>query len=237
MKEKIRNERLYPRWTNPRYYGLIGLRKAIELMIEKYISSTENKIAVDLGCGSMPYRPLFEPKLKSYLGADISLNKSADLLMDINTGKVSVADEVADFIISTQVLEHVISPENYLNEAHRICKENGLMFISTHGFWLYHPDPNDYWRWTASGLRKILNNNGWEVIEIVGLIGFAAAAMSLFQDAIATRLPGFLKKPFGIFMQRVVAFCDSFYTPEGRQENAVLYLVVAKKRGNENSGN
>lgn len=236
MKES-RNERLYPRWTNSRYYGLIALRKAIEYVIQKYIPVDDKKIAIDLGCGSMPYKPLFTQSLKQYLGADIALNKSANLLLNADTGVVDVESKYADYIISTQVLEHVVSPEKYLTEAHRICKDEGILFLSTHGFWLYHPDPTDYWRWTAAGLEKILKDNQWEPIEKIGLLGFAAAATALFQDAIVKKLPGFLQKPFWIVMQRMVAFFDSFYTPYSRQENAALYLVIARKVSGENSDN
>ncbi len=224
-----KNERLYVHWTNPRYYGLLALRKAIEFVIEKYVAKTQGKLAIDLGCGTMPYKPLFEPYLTNYLGADIPMNKDADLLMDMDTGKVDAENEMFDFIVSTQVLEHVTSPENYLKEAHRLCKKEGLLFISTHGFWLYHPDPNDYWRWTAAGLQKILRDNNWETVEIIGLLGFAAAAMSLFQDALVKRLPKYLQKPFWIIMQRVVKFMDRFYNEQTRMENAALYLVIAKK--------
>ena len=227
------NRRLYPKFNNPRYYGLVKLRKSIEQVLETYIipnQDSSNKIALDLGCGTMPYKVLFEKHLKKYVGADIPENQSAELKIDLHSGRVDITDSYADYIISTQVLEHVESPTLYLQEAYRLCKNDGHLIISTHGFWMYHPNPNDYWRWTASGLKKTLFDNGWEVEKTVGIFGFAAAALCLLQDAIAIKLPKFLVTPYCFCMQQLIALADKFYTPKGREENAVLYVMVAKKR-------
>jgi SAM-dependent methyltransferase len=228
-KQDKKDPRLYPKWTHARYVGLIKLREAIEYVIEKYLSNARNATLIDLGCGSMPYKPLFSHAIMNYVGADISL-ESADVLLDANTGRVEAGDSSFDYILSTQVLEHVNSPVDYLKEAHRLCKPDGTLILSTHGFWLYHPNPTDFWRWTNAGLKKILEDNGWTVQETVGILGFAAASLCLFQDAMTTKLPKRLRKPFWIFMQRVIGFFDSYYSTESRQENAALYLIVAKKK-------
>lgn len=227
MVRTIRNERLYPKWHNSRYYGLKNFRMAMEEVLCKY--DFNNKIVIDLGCGSMPYRELLEPVVARYIGADIPENKFAEIHIDAKTGHVNMENGSADCVISTQVIEHVEAPERYLREAHRVTKENGMVIISTHGFWLYHPDPQDYWRWTASGLNKLLKDNGWQVEHTIGILGFAAAALALLQDAISVKLPSFLRIPFCVLMQQVVNLADACYSPEERRENATLYLLVAKR--------
>lgn len=188
------------------------------------------KQILDYGCGSMPYRYLFVRSDNRYTGADIAENKSAELVIDTENGKVGIADGYADVVISTQVLEHVISPKAYLDEAFRITKPGGTLLLSTHGFWLYHPNPTDFWRWTAAGLKKQLNDSGWEVEQIDGVFGFAAAALALYQDAIAIKLPSWLRTPFCFMMQQFVALTDWFYSKEGRRENAALYLIKARRK-------
>jgi len=228
MKKK--NPRLFPSWTHSRYYGLTKLRKANQLVIDKFIKRSLNeKVMLDYGCGSMPYRVMYEPYLRRYIGADISINKLAEVQIENNSGKIDIEDKFVDYILSTQVLEHVESPENYLKEAYRIAKDDSLLIISTHGFWMYHPDPTDYWRWTYAGLEKTLIINGWKPIFHIGIIGFAGAGLSLFQDGISQKLPSFLRKGFCICMQRLIAFVDYFYTDEERKEDCTLYLIVAKK--------
>ena len=227
MPNQERNERLYPKWHSSRYFGLVRLRQAIEGIVRKY--EFKDKIVVDMGCGSMPYKPLFRHVVKKYLGADIPENESAEIHLEPQTSRVELEDGFADYVISTQVLEHVEAPEKYLREAHRICKANGRLVISTHGAWRYHPEPNDYWRWTASGLRKILEDNGWHVEETMGIFGFAASSMALFQDAVSEKLPRFLDLPFCVVMQQFINLLDKWYSAEGRTENATLYVMIARR--------
>ena len=227
IKKHKRDPRLYPPWYHSRYYGLTRLRKAIEQIIRDF--DFNGKVVLDYGCGSMPYKSMFDGLVLKYVGADIEENKSAQILIDQHTGKIGIESNVADYVLSTQVLEHVESPEKYLAEAHRVCAKGGKLIISTHGFWLYHPNPTDYWRWTASGLKKLLKDQKWEVEEIIGIFGFAAASLALFQDAVSIRLPSFLRTPFCVVMQQIINLVDRCYSPKGRQENATLYLIVAKR--------
>jgi SAM-dependent methyltransferase len=130
------------------------------------------------------------------------------------------------------VLEHVSSPTAYLAEARRLCKPDGLLILSTHGYWQYHPDPTDYWRWTSDGLIKLLKDQGWRPIELIGILGFAAAAMSLMQDALASGIPERLQAIYGACMQQAVGFLDYWYKSEDRQENAAVFLLVAVRDAN-----
>ena len=227
-----RNFRLYPRRTDNRYYGLTRLRQALEKVIVRYIAPLHNGkgdlIAVDMGCGTMPYRALLAPYVK-YMGADLVANEHADLILDPESGRINQPSETVDVVLSTQVLEHVASPTDYLAEARRICKPNGLLILSTHGYWQYHPDPNDYWRWTSDGLIKLLRDQGWRPMELIGILGFASAAMSLMQDALAPKIPPRLQTIFGVCMQQAVGFLDYWYKPEDRQENAAVFLLVAER--------
>lgn len=227
------NYRLHPRWTDPRCTGLIRLRRALESVIERYVAPLKTPIpertAVDLGCGTMPYRALFAPYVGRYVGVDLAGNPDADLPMDPETCRVHLPSGTAHIVISTQVLEHLETPPVYLAEAHRLCSSDGLLMLSTHGFWPYHPDPKDYWRWTAEGLRKLLGDNGWKVEELTGVLGLASVSACLFQDALATRVPGFLRGVFEVGMQRIAALLDALDSPKDRARNAAVFLAVAQR--------
>ncbi len=227
-----RNERLYPSWKHMHYYGLVQLRKKIVQVLDKYFDHRNDYIFLDYGCGSKPYEELYKKVSAHYLGADLKENELADIFIDRDTGRIEIENNYADCVISTQVLEHVESPMNYLREAHRVCKEGGLLIISTHGFFPYHPDPEDYWRWTASGLKKILNESGWEAIEINGIIGQVGVGLSFIQYSLTNRIPKILRVTFRVFMQRVIALSDKIFHrgPMSKLENCVLYLIVAKRK-------
>ena len=226
--------RLYPHWTSSRYCVLRELRRAMQNLVYSYLFpstvASDNGMAVDLGCGNMPYRPLFEPYVAQYIGVDLPTNKEADLHFDLQTSKVPLPDDVAKLIVSTQVLEHVRDPDSYLTEARRLLKSDGFMILSTHGHWKEHPDPLDYWRWTHDGLQTLLDRNGWEIIRITGVLGFAPAALQLFQDAIIPKLPPILKRFFVTFMQSWIHILDRLYSPAGRLHDPSVFVVAAKPK-------
>lgn len=225
--------RLDPPWHHPRYYGLRAVRRGLEGVLQKHLRQTGSGVAhgglsvVDFGCGSTPYQPLLIELAGRYIRADIPANVNKDVAIDPATGKVDLPEGEVDVVLSTQVLEHVHSPADYLAEAKRLLKPGGKLILSTHGFWKYHPDPTDFWRWTASGLNKLLVQSGFDVIEHVGVLGFASASACLFQDAVAQKLPKALRPPVAVVMQRVAMALDCAYTPQQRQENAAVYIFVA----------
>lgn len=226
MASPAPNPRLSPPWHHPRYYGLRAVRHALYSTFQKHLAPGAQ--VLDYGCGTAPYRPLVTQFASNYLQADLAANPSAAIHIHPTTGQINLPDAAVDVVLSTQVLEHVPSPAEYLTEARRISRPDGLLILSTHGFWKYHPDPTDFWRWTAAGLHRLVSAHGWTVIDHTGVLGFAAASACLFQDAIAQRLPKFLRPANAVVMQRVVAGLDLLYSPEQRKENAAVYVVVAK---------
>lgn len=224
--ERLARSRLYPPPTSHRYYSLSRLRLALEAVAREW--TPPGATLVDLGCGAMPYRPLFAPYVRRYIGVDLPRNPWADL-HTASEGGVPIADGSADLVLSSQVLEHVASPADYLAECRRILRPGGRLVLSTHGYWLYHPDPVDYWRWTGSGLQRQVSMAGLEVLQIEGIMGLGAAALQLLQDALWARLPAPLRVPFGVMMQRLVAVADRFYKPRHRAQDASYYVVVAQR--------
>src|SRR5262245_25536730 len=123
-------------------------------------NAMSDRVVLDVGCGTMPYRSLFTARGAKYLGADI--DGTPDILID-GKGTLPLDDESVDFVVSFQVLEHVRDVPAYLATAKRVLRRDGRMFLSTHGVWPYHPHPTDFWRWTQDGLRATLEEAGFRV--------------------------------------------------------------------------
>jgi SAM-dependent methyltransferase len=117
----------------------------------------------------MPYRELFEPYVRKYIGCDLPGNDLADNLID-PSGVLPFNSSSVDIVLSSQVLEHVEDPSLYLNEAHRILKAKGVLILSTHGIWRFHPDPTDFRRWTCDGLRREIDRAKFEIIHFKGIM-------------------------------------------------------------------
>jgi SAM-dependent methyltransferase len=86
-----------------------------------------------------------------------------------------VEDGSFDIVLCTQVLEHVDDPAVAIAELHRVTAPGGRVLASTHGVMLYHPNPNDFWRWTHTGLERVFAAHPWASLEVSGGAGSAEA--------------------------------------------------------------
>ena len=222
------NSRLEPSLFGGRYYVLTQLRRHMKAIAADRLSGNKGCLVVDFGCGEMPYRSIFETPSTRYIGIDFESNPAADL-HPLITGAVPLGDGVADVVLSTQVLEHVPDPRLYLQESLRLLKQDGLLILSTHGNWMYHPHPIDLWRWTGAGLRNIIETSGYKVIDCKGIMGLASSGAHLFQDGLMCRLPGFARPVLSLLAHPVIALSDALASDRERQNDAAVFVVVAEK--------
>ena len=223
----LRGERLFPPRMSRTYWVLSELRRAYERMVD-YCSREGVQAVVDYGCGNMPYRPLFEAKGIKYRGFDFPTNDKADGALTPEGGLPLESDQ-CPAVLSSQVLEHVADPNAYLQEARRVLTSGGLLLLSTHGVWKYHPDPLDLWRWTGEGLKKMVADNGFVVQAFEGVVGPAAMGIQLFQDAFAGNIPRVLRRLFLGICQTAMQTLDRRCPAEVKARDAGVYLLRAVK--------
>lgn len=224
----IGNDRLNPTIFHTRYVHLSQLRDATMQKMQELTAENKELLLVDFGCGDMPYRSVIEPLVGNYLGVDLEMNPKAEHHIGFDS-KTTLPDNYADIILSNQVLEHVDTPSGYLQEAYRILKPGGSIILTTHGYWFYHPTPNDYWRWTSAGLRKTVEAEGFRITSFFGIMGLAASGIQLFQDALCSKMPKFLIPPFALIMQGLISLFNKVNSQEQRNRDASLYVVHAQK--------
>jgi SAM-dependent methyltransferase len=223
-------DRLNPPPGTRTYWVLVYLRQAVEAFVAAQAHRLSGATVVDLGCGNMPYAPLFVTKGARYIGADFYENDLADQKIGPD-GRVGLGDGTADIVISTQVLEHVADPAAYLRECRRLLTPDGLLFLSTHGMWPFHPDPVDYWRWTATGLAVEVGRAGFWVNELTPILRGPAAATQLWQDYMIPLVHWRLQ---ALFVKATQALIGLQARRAARSEDAAVYAIVATPtRGGE----
>ena len=187
---------------------------------------------IDFGCGDMPYADMMREMAIDYRGAD--LDEGAPLAIDAQ-GRVPVADGTARAVLSVQVLEHVRDLDGYCGEIRRLLSDDGVLLLSTHGMWLYHPHPEDHRRWTRTGLVADLEQRGLVVEEVHSIVGplatttmirltgfaFALRKLPVAGPVLAAALAG---------LMNLRAVLEDRITPaQVRRDNPCVFLVRARK--------
>jgi len=155
------NPKIIGLFVNPFYFARKGLYQNVSELIEHL-----NGKLLDIGCGTKPYQDLC--KVDEYIGLEIDdegnrNHNYADVFYDGKT--IPFENNTFDSILSNQVFEHVFNPNDFLKEINRVTKRGGVMLMTVPFVWDEHEQPYDYARYSSFGLRHILNENGFEVIE------------------------------------------------------------------------
>jgi SAM-dependent methyltransferase len=159
------------------YLTLSSLEPALEQQIARRLAGRTGLRILDLGCGQRPYEAIFRQLGAGYLAYDVP-SQQADVAG--TAGSLPFSEQVFDAVLCTQVLEHVPDPAATLAEISRVLKPGGWCFLSTHGTYLFHPHPTDYWRWTQQGMERIFWNAGtFGAVELFPNRGTGACLASL----------------------------------------------------------
>lgn len=121
----------------------------------------KGKKLLDVGAGECRYKQYWS-KLQ-YQSQDIrqNINKTIDYVRDLT----KVAGKF-DYILCTQVLEHLKEPEAAFEEFKRLLKPGGKVFLSTNFIYQIHMAPDDYWRFTEYGLKYLGKTAGFKVEKL-----------------------------------------------------------------------
>jgi SAM-dependent methyltransferase len=140
-------------------------RRALRCEIGRFAAELPGRV-LDIGCGVKPYRALFPGP--EYIGVEIPIasrygsRKLADVYYDGHV--LPFPDASFDVVLSSQVLEHVFDPTEFLGEIYRVLRPGGHFLLSTPFVWDEHEQPFDYARYSSFGLTHLAKANGFSVL-------------------------------------------------------------------------
>lgn len=141
----------------------------------------QGKSVLDVGAGGRPYDALFGGG--TVVAFDVPGNLRADLHGSIEA--IPVEDASFDVVVCLQVLEHVPEPAAAIRELRRVVKPGGRVLLSTHGVYPFHPNPDDLWRWTHTGLERLFQTNAqWSSVTVRPGAGTTATVAMLVAHVI-----------------------------------------------------
>jgi SAM-dependent methyltransferase len=134
------------------------------------ISGVARGLLLDIGCGEKPFRPFLSPR--RYLGVDLphfsggmkGVISAADVFGDARA--LPFRDRSLDTVVAFQILEHTPDPCRVLEESHRVLRPGGGLVVTVPQSYPMHGVPYDFYRYTAYGLRHLLERAGFEVEAI-----------------------------------------------------------------------
>ena len=161
IKKEQFNPRVIGIFTNPFYFS----RRGLFLAMNEMGKSLSGKL-LDIGCGTKPYEPYLS--VKEYIGVEIDSERSrttskADIFYDGK--KIPFTDKEFDCALANEVFEHVFNPTEFLHEVNRVLKMNGKFLLTEPFVWDEHEQPHDFARYTSFGLKHVLEQNGFKVIQ------------------------------------------------------------------------
>jgi SAM-dependent methyltransferase len=166
IKKFVRNQLFNPSWigvfVNPFWIS----RRALWKGMSKMAPHLSGRL-LDVGCGKMPYRELFN--VDKYIGLEIDTPRSR-LTSQANFfyrgNDFPFDNDSFDSILCNQTLEHVFNPDVFLKEIYRVLKPGGQLLLTIPFVWDEHEQPYDYARYSSFGLAHLLRKHGFEVIDL-----------------------------------------------------------------------
>ncbi len=180
LKRQIIKEQFEPGilgiFVNPFYLTRKALLKNIKLLADEITGKT-----LDVGCGTKPYEKYFNST--EYIGLEVenTINKEEKKVDVFYKGsKIPFSDKEFDSVITSQVLEHVFNPQQFLSEINRVMKPKSKLLLTVPFIWDEHEQPFDYGRYSSFGLKDLLEKNGFIIIKHIKSLNNIAAVFQMF---------------------------------------------------------
>ena len=144
------------------------LNQVLTAHLNRYGEELRGAKVLDFGCGERPFELFFSRFGAQTVACDLQQNRlgTVDVLLDRESSKLPFEAGTFDVICLFDVLEHVEEDLVLLGELHRILKEGVLLLLSVPFIYRFHEIPNDYRRYTPTGLRYVLTRSRFDVNEI-----------------------------------------------------------------------
>jgi SAM-dependent methyltransferase len=183
------------------------------------------KRILDIGAGELPFAEFFIGL--SVETCDIQQNSVGTIDHVIEAGApLPFQDGSFDVICIFDVLEHVQNDVAFIGECSRILDVGGVILCSVPFMYRFHEEPDDYRRYTPSGLRYLFETVGKIGIESIKGIGSPFFCASIILRERKTEVTFFRKFIYKLFSKMLWIFrCKN----EVSQLAPFAYFLIAVK--------
>ena len=213
------------KYFSPANYGDV---KVTLPLLEKYCSGK----CLDAGCGDMPYKEYLDLLVNTYDTLDFEAHVPGIKYIGDIQDMSMIKNDVYDTVVCFEVLEHVSNPFQAVSEIKRVLKNNGILVLSVPHLSRLHDMPHDYFRFTKFGLKSLLEQNRFQVLEIVprgGLFSFLGHQFSNIFLSLLWHIP--VIKSIAFYINKWLVVILSYFLDRYIDKNklfALGYSAVAR---------
>jgi SAM-dependent methyltransferase len=189
----------------------------------------ESSIILNIGSGPDIYMGRSD-----IINIDIFDFDEVDLVAD--AADLPLTSDSADLIINRTMLEHVPEPKIIVNEMHRLLKTNGWIICYLPFMVPFHAAPDDYHRWTISGIKTLFKD--FDELEVLIGCGPASAFLWFLQEWISILCSFGSKTLHDVILLSMMTltfplkFLDLYMVNLPYAENlSSLFCIIGKKSG------
>ena len=216
-------------------------KKLFRELMKRYCKELHGTL-LDVGCGFSPYKKLTD--YQRYIGVEYN----SDLGPDVVATAIALpfAQDSFDSALCTEVIEHVVKPEQVISDIGRVLRPGGLLLLSAPMSWGLHYEPQDFYRFTKYGLIHLLNEQGFEILAVDRVGGIFAMVGARLVDVLCQMINDYLSffpfyvrrglavgcvtLPLGLSFYALSCLFDRF-----DHRDAINWIVLAVKQGHPGS--
>jgi SAM-dependent methyltransferase len=139
------------------------MKKITRKNLKKFLGKhATDKSVLDIGGGRTESNHSYHSLFPNRHCVDIDPERKPDTVADAHN--LPFDDNSFEFILCTEVLEHLHTPQKAIDEMRRVLIPGGKLILTTRFVFPIHDAPHDYFRYTKYGLGYLLRE--WKAVEI-----------------------------------------------------------------------
>ena len=192
---------------------------------------------LDIGCGSKPFAPVFEGRVRRYWGTDLTASRylgGARLDAFASAEAQPFRDASFDTVLGLSMITYLPEPLRFLREAHRVLRPGGMLLLECTQMVPLHDEPHDYFRYTRYGAAYLLAQAGFEPVAFLPIGGlWSRVGLTMIAGLnrvnrgptrILTELPVRL---LYVVIQSLAELMDRLF---GDEREVLAHLAIARRR-------
>ena len=179
---------------------------------------------------------------KTFVGCDLRAGVGVDQLQDLHS--LSLPENSVGTALLFDTIEHVRAPWRAMEELRRCLAPGGLLVMTSVWYFPVHAYPDDYFRFTSSGFRSLLDSYDSVVVASCGLerlphtvvaVGSKGPLPPAQEDAIRREVEAWKRKGSRTWKETVLDVCPPFllipgYTAFLKTMGFINHLVLRRPR-------